>query len=257
LFKVLIKAHKVKASHDSFLAVTMLAVADPPQFESEQKKLNAAGNPCASLSIRILNSEVNTKHRLCYRSDLIISVLLHIWTVSLAQSAGAVDTRSIDEILTTTYDATPGTAGEKRDWDRFRNLCAEVATLSFVGREQDGKPGRTVMTPVSYIKRSGASLEANGFFAIEIHRQRERFDISPISSPPMRHSAKHLIHSLSPAASILSSSFSMARAGMLCLFIGRLSLRSRQFLRRVYLDSASRWLPQSRTELPMHASDKA
>ena len=153
----------------------MLAVADPPQFESEQKKLNAAGNPCASLSIRILNSEVNTKHRLCYRSDLIISVLLHIWTVSLAQSAGAVDTRSIDEILTTTYDATPGTAGEKRDWDRFRNLCAEVATLSFVGRGQDGKTGRTVMTPFSYIKRSGASLEANRFFEIEIHRQSERF----------------------------------------------------------------------------------
>ncbi len=83
VFKVLIKDHKVKASHDSFLAVTTLMVADPLQFESGHKNLNAAGNPCFSPSIRKLNSEVNMKRRLCYRSVLTICLLLHGWTDSL------------------------------------------------------------------------------------------------------------------------------------------------------------------------------
>jgi len=137
--------------------------------------LNAAGNPCVSLSIRKLNSEVNKKRRPCYRSILTICLLLHGWAGSLAQSAGAVDTRSIGAILTATYVAISGAAGEKRDWDRFRNLFAERATLSFFGRGQDGKFGRTDMTPASQNERSDASLQAGGFFEIEIHRRSERF----------------------------------------------------------------------------------
>lgn len=106
---------------------------------------------------------------------LTFALLLLGSTGNQAQSIRTADAQSIDAILTATYDAISGAAGEKRDWDRFRSLFAEGATLSFVGRGQDGKLGRTVMTPDSYVERSGASLEANGFFEIEIHRQSERF----------------------------------------------------------------------------------
>lgn len=168
--------------------------------------------------------------RFWYQSILTFTLLLFSWTGSLAQSARTVDVQSIEAILTATYDAISGAAGEKRDWDRFRSLFAKGATLSFVGRGQDGKLGRTVMTPDSYVERSGASLEANGFFEIEIHRQRERFgNIAHVFST---YESRREESDPQPfaQASILSTSCSMAHAGMLYLFIGRLRPRSRQFL---------------------------
>ena len=115
------------------------------------------------------------KRRLWYQSLLTTALLLLGSTSSLAQSASTAETQSIDAILTATYDAISGAAGEKRDWDRFRSLFDEGATLSFISQGQDGNPNRTVITPASYIERSGTSLKANGFFEIEIHRQSERF----------------------------------------------------------------------------------
>lgn len=115
------------------------------------------------------------KTRLCYRCLSTTALLLISWTASMAQTNRETDAQSIDAILTATYAVISGAAGEKRDWERFRNLFAEGATLSFVGTRQDGRLGRTVMSPDSYIERSGANLEANGFFEIEIHRQSEQF----------------------------------------------------------------------------------
>ena len=115
--------------------------------------------------------------RLLKKSELFLASLLLIGAAdsSFAQTARSADVESISAILTATYDAISGDAGERRDWDRFRSLFAAGATLSYVSSGQQGEVGRTVMTPDEYIERSGANLERNGFFETEIHRVTERF----------------------------------------------------------------------------------
>ena len=94
-----------------------------------------------------------------------------------AQEADAADVESIDAIMTAVYDVISGDAGVARDWDRFRSLFAEGATLSAVGRRQDGTVVRNVMTPDSYIERNGTFLETNGFHEVEIHRVAEQYGL--------------------------------------------------------------------------------
>lgn len=92
-----------------------------------------------------------------------------------AQTADPNDVGSIGSILTAVYDAISGEAGESRDWDRFRSLFAEGATLSAVARTPAGEIRRVVMTPDSYIERNGRLLERDGFIEAEIGRVTERY----------------------------------------------------------------------------------
>lgn len=92
-----------------------------------------------------------------------------------AQDADAADVGSVDAIITAVYDAISGEAGEARDWDRFRSLFAEGATLSAMARTPAGDLRRVVMTPESYVERSGPVLEQGGFVEAEIGRVTERF----------------------------------------------------------------------------------
>lgn len=92
-----------------------------------------------------------------------------------AQEADPADVASIDAIITAVYDAISGEAGEARDWDRFRSLFAEGATLSAVVRTPEGEVGRAVMTPGSYVERSGPVLERDGFVEAEIGRVTEEY----------------------------------------------------------------------------------
>jgi hypothetical protein len=92
-----------------------------------------------------------------------------------AQEADPADVSSIDAILAAVYDVISGEAGEERDWDRWRSLFAEGATLSAVGRDAAGRVQRTIMTPESYVERAGASLTRNGFFEREIGRVTEGY----------------------------------------------------------------------------------
>ncbi len=94
---------------------------------------------------------------------------------ALAQAAKAEDVESIAATITAVYAAISGDAGEARDWDRFRSLFAEGATLSPVIRNEQGAFERIVMTPETYIERSGSNLERNGFHEIEISRVTEQF----------------------------------------------------------------------------------
>ncbi len=94
---------------------------------------------------------------------------------ALGQAADPVDVGSIDAILTAVYDVISGEAGEARDWDRWHTLFAEGATLSAVVRAQDGSYRRVTMTLESYVERSGASLEQNGFVEAEINRVSEGY----------------------------------------------------------------------------------
>ncbi len=91
--------------------------------------------------------------------------------------ADPADVSSIGAIITAVYDVISGDAGEARDWDRWHSLFAEGATLSAVGRAPDGTVRRTIMTPESYVERSGAVLEQNGFVEAEIGRTTEQFGL--------------------------------------------------------------------------------
>lgn len=92
-----------------------------------------------------------------------------------AQEADPADVASIDAIVTALYDVISGEAGEARDWDRFRSLFAEGATLSPVGRTPAGEVRRGIMTPDSYVERNGPFLERDGFVEAEIGRVTERY----------------------------------------------------------------------------------
>ena len=93
------------------------------------------------------------------------------------EAADPADVASIDAIITAVYDVISGDAGEARDWDRFHSLFAEGATLSAIARQSDGTLGRVIMTPASYVERSGAVLERNGFVEAEIGRVTEEYGL--------------------------------------------------------------------------------
>ena len=94
-----------------------------------------------------------------------------------AQEADPADVESIDAIVTAVYDVISGGAGEARDWDRWHTLFAEGATLSAVVRSRDGAVRRVTMTPESYVEQSGAALERDGFFEVEIGRVTEGYGL--------------------------------------------------------------------------------
>jgi hypothetical protein len=92
-----------------------------------------------------------------------------------AQGPASEDVESIDAIMAAVYDVISGDAGVARDWDRWHNLFADGATLSAVVQTQSGEFRRVQMTPDSYVERSGAVLERDGFHEVEIHRVTEGY----------------------------------------------------------------------------------
>lgn len=111
---------------------------------------------------------------------LAIACALLLPTSTAAQStrsADPADVESIDAIITAVYDVISGDAGEARDWDRWHTLFADGATLSAIARRPDGTIGRVMMTPESYVERSGAVLERDGFVEGEIGRVTEEYGL--------------------------------------------------------------------------------
>lgn len=92
-----------------------------------------------------------------------------------AQEADPADVASIDAIITAVYDVISGDAGERRDWDRWRTLFLAEATLSPTGPTQDGRWGRSILTPDTYVELAGANLERTGFVEAEVGRITEQF----------------------------------------------------------------------------------
>lgn len=113
---------------------------------------------------------MNTAFRLVASLTLVFSL-----PSALASDSATEDGATIQSILSATYAAISGPAGQPRDWDRFQALFAPQATLSFLSENSEGNFERVVMTPVSYIERAGASLERNGFFENEVHQVVEQF----------------------------------------------------------------------------------
>lgn len=111
-----------------------------------------------------------------------VFVLLAIAAAAAAQEApktpppaDPADVESIDAIIAAVYDVISGPAGQKRDWKRWESLFAPDARLIPTGRRPDGPVAALTMTPMDYVERAGASLEANGFFETEVARVTESF----------------------------------------------------------------------------------
>ena len=92
-------------------------------------------------------------------------------------AADPADFGSIDAIITAVYDVISGEAGEERDWNRWHSLFAEGATLSAVVAAPDGTVRRVVMTPQTWIDRSGVVITRDGFVEAEIGRTTEQFGL--------------------------------------------------------------------------------
>jgi hypothetical protein len=89
--------------------------------------------------------------------------------------ANPADVASIDAIMHAVYDVISGPAGQKRDWDRFRSLFQPGARLIPTGARQQGGFGMRMLSPDEYAANSGAALEQNGFFEIEVARTVEQY----------------------------------------------------------------------------------
>ncbi len=110
------------------------------------------------------------------------SAILCIWISLLgiiqaqpAPGAKVTDTATIESTIAAVYDVISGSAGQKRDWDRFRSLFAPGARLIPVARDAEGNFLGRVLTPEDYVSRSSSSMESQGFFEHEISRQVEQF----------------------------------------------------------------------------------
>lgn len=87
--------------------------------------------------------------------------------------ARATDGASIDSIIAALYGTISGPAGE-RDWDRFRALFVEGATMSAV-RVRDGEASLAVMAVEDYITGAGSYFRQNAFYEGELARRVESF----------------------------------------------------------------------------------
>lgn len=102
------------------------------------------------------------------------------------------DVRSIDSILAATYDVISGSAGKKRDWDRFRSLFYPGARLIPTGKRPNETEVRSrVLTPDDYVERSAPFLEKEGFFERGVSNKIETFgNIAQVfSTYESRHNA--------------------------------------------------------------------
>jgi len=91
--------------------------------------------------------------------------------------ADPADVTSIDAIITAVYDVISGEAGEARNWNRWHSLFAEGATLSAVAQAPDGTTRRVIMTPETWIERSGTVITRDGFIEAEIGRTTEEYGL--------------------------------------------------------------------------------
>jgi pimeloyl-ACP methyl ester carboxylesterase len=112
--------------------------------------------------------------------------LVNPWLTAIALRTGVLplravrpgrpeDVSSIDAILKATYDVISGTAGQKRDWDRFRSLFTDGARLIPVGARTAGDWGPRVFEAEAYVERTTGIFAKDGFFEKEIARRVETY----------------------------------------------------------------------------------
>jgi hypothetical protein len=103
-----------------------------------------------------------------------LALCLRLSASLFAQDAKSEDVESADAIIAALYDVISGPAGEKRDWDRMKNLFISEGRLIPTGKGPNGVGYRT-WTVQEYIEQAGAGLEEGGFFEVEISRKTEAY----------------------------------------------------------------------------------
>ncbi len=104
-----------------------------------------------------------------------LSVLLATLIISSANAQYESDTETIQSTIDALYEVISGEAGEKRDWNRFKNLFAPDGRLLPTFTDQQGNIRYLNWTPDEYIERAGGNLERDGFFESEIGQEVEQF----------------------------------------------------------------------------------
>jgi hypothetical protein len=82
---------------------------------------------------------------------------------------------TVDGVIKNLYDVISGPAGQRRDWNKMRDLFRPEARLSSLGVDRDGNPRFLTMAIEDYIRNSGPNFEQNGFFEREIGRVTEQY----------------------------------------------------------------------------------
>ncbi|PYS93337.1 MAG: hypothetical protein DMF64_05525 [Acidobacteria bacterium] len=82
---------------------------------------------------------------------------------------------SIDAILAALYEVISGSAGQQRDWDRFRTLFLAGARLIPTARQPGGETSAQVLDIDAYIARVTPIFETEGFYERAIANRVEQF----------------------------------------------------------------------------------
>ena len=104
----------------------------------------------------------------CFSTTRIVAQNDTIW-------AYPEDTRTPKAIINALYKVISGPAGEKRDWQRFRQLFTAEAKIIPIGLKPDGGSVKRALGIEDYITTSGPFLEKEGFFENEIGHKIEMF----------------------------------------------------------------------------------
>ncbi|MDN4165079.1 hypothetical protein QWY31_06170 [Cytophagales bacterium LB-30] len=105
----------------------------------------------------------------------IIFLLLFTPLASMAQSPYAADVQSEDAILKAIYEVISGSPEEPRDWERFRYLFAEGATLNPTLLTPEGKVKHIQWTPDQYVEMFTTQRKNIGFYEKEVNRVSEAY----------------------------------------------------------------------------------
>jgi hypothetical protein len=86
--------------------------------------------------------------------------------------------QSLEDTLTTLYDAVSGPAGQPRDWERFRTLfipgARMIPTNRAIHHGQGGHPP-DVMDIDTFIRTTAPVLEPMDFYEVQVAMRVERF----------------------------------------------------------------------------------
>jgi hypothetical protein len=108
-------------------------------------------------------------------------------------AARPADVSSPDAILAAVYEVISGSAGQARDWDRFRSLYLPGARLVPTGpRKEGGGAFARTYTPEEYVERAKPHFEKEGFYEKEAARRMERYGniVQAFSTYESRHDPK-------------------------------------------------------------------
>jgi hypothetical protein len=84
------------------------------------------------------------------------------------------DVNSKEGIVNALYEVISGSAGEKRDWDRFRNLFLPESRLIPTRKSREGQFSLSAISPEEYIEMFSKNINT-GFFEKELHHEVEEY----------------------------------------------------------------------------------